>query len=203
MNSEQREREHPPAAEQVGELAAADEERCEHDVVGVEHPRDAGQRAPRILRDARHRDVDDRGVDERHERPAPRPRAPRAAWIRTPGAGSGSGSGSGVGVGGDALWAELERRAGHGICARSCRRRVGMPANICASTGARIGRSSYVGSERYLSWREQPDPQRLCARLAASVHVELSQDRRDVVSDGLLGDHQLPGDLRVALTVCQ
>src|ERR1700723_598406 len=78
-----------------------------------------------------------------------------------------------------------------------------MPANICASARAHIGRSSYVGGERYLSWREQPDPQRLGARLAASVHVELSQDRRDVVRDGLLGDDQVPGDLGVALTVCQ
>ena len=35
---QQREREHPPAPEQVSELAASDQEGGEHDVVSVEHP---------------------------------------------------------------------------------------------------------------------------------------------------------------------
>src|SRR5262245_30922649 len=39
---------------------------------------------------------------------------------------------------------------------------------------------------------------RLGARLAAGAHVELAQDRRDVVADRLLGDEQPVGDLGVA-----
>ena len=81
----QRKQEHPPAAKQVGELSPAHEERGEDDVVRVEHPRDAGQRAREFMRDARHRDVDDRGVDESHERPQHRDREHRARRRYTPG----------------------------------------------------------------------------------------------------------------------
>src|ERR1700683_1031301 len=76
-----------------------------------------------------------------------------------------------------------------------------MPTNICASSVARIGRNPYVGSERCLSWADEPDTQCLCACLAAGVDIELSQDCRDVMSNRLLGHHQVLGYLRVALTL--
>ena len=44
----------------------------------------------------------------------------------------------------------------------------------------------------------QAEPQRLRPRLAAGPDVELAQHRGDVVVDGLLGDDQALGDLRVA-----
>ena len=58
-----------PAPEQVGDPPGGDQEGREHDVVGVQHPRQRGDRGPveRLL-DVRERDVDDRRVDERDRR---------------------------------------------------------------------------------------------------------------------------------------
>jgi hypothetical protein len=44
----------------------------------------------------------------------------------------------------------------------------------------------------------EPEQDRLRTRLAACAHVKLAQDRRDVVVDRLLGEHEPLGDLGVA-----
>ena len=59
---------HPAATEEVSQLTAAHEEGREHDVVRIQNPGHARQtRARECAGAARHRDVDDRRVDERHE----------------------------------------------------------------------------------------------------------------------------------------
>jgi hypothetical protein len=58
--------------------------------------------------------------------------------------------------------------------------------NLRAITPARIGTTPYVGIRGYLSWAGQPEPRRLRDRFAATADVELAQDRRDLMIDGLL-----------------
>ncbi len=65
----QAEDEHPPAPEQVGDPPGGHEEGREHDVVGVQDPRQRGdRRASERARDVGEGDVDDRRVDERDGR---------------------------------------------------------------------------------------------------------------------------------------
>jgi len=62
----QAEDEHAPAPEQVGNSRGRHQKRSEHDVVGVQYPRQRRERrARKRTRDVRERDVDDRRVDER------------------------------------------------------------------------------------------------------------------------------------------
>src|SRR3954454_10683712 len=48
---------------------------------------------------------------------------------------------------------------------------------------------------------DDAEPNRLCRSLAARAHVELAQDRSDVVGDGPLREHEAPGDIGVACTL--
>jgi hypothetical protein len=55
-----------------------------------------------------------------------------------------------------------------------------------------------LGAAGAYLWEMIPKPRRLRARLAAGANVEFSQDRRDMMIDGLLCDDQALGDLRIA-----
>ena len=76
------EEEHAPAAEDVAEASARDEEDGEGEGVGVDGPLEAGDRAVQILLDRRQRDVHDRVVEHDHEeREAHRAQGPPAAVV--------------------------------------------------------------------------------------------------------------------------
>ena len=73
--SERREREdddadeeEEPAAVAVGERAGGQDQRCERERVGVDHPLQPGQARVQVALDVRQRDVDDRDVEQEHER---------------------------------------------------------------------------------------------------------------------------------------
>jgi hypothetical protein len=62
------ERENAPPAEAVAGRAAEQDQRAEHQHVGIGHPLRALERCGKIGLDRRQRDIDDGGVDERHAR---------------------------------------------------------------------------------------------------------------------------------------
>ena len=64
---DQAEHEHAPAAEQVGEPAAEQQEAAEGERVGVDDPGQVVAGEVQLRADRRQRDVDDRGVDHDHE----------------------------------------------------------------------------------------------------------------------------------------
>ena len=55
-----------------------------------------------------------------------------------------------------------------------------------------------LGGRVPLAWAGQAEPPGHFSGLAARAHVELSEDRRDVMIDRLLGQHEPFGDLGVA-----
>src|SRR5829696_4882479 len=70
-----------------------------------------------------------------------------------------------------------------------------MPRTLRASLSRNYGRAPHLSADA--------EPDRLGGRLAAAADLELAQDRRDVVVDGLLGDEQLRRDVRVAVAADQ
>src|SRR4051794_18976335 len=77
---------------------------------------------------------------------------------------------------------------------------VDVPSKLRARGWRRIGRTAQLAEKAYLSF-DQAEPGCLSARLASRVHVELAQDRRDVVPDSLLRQEEPFGDLGVAETL--
>jgi hypothetical protein len=61
------EQEHPAAAEQVGGPAAEEQEPCERQHIGVDHPLQAGRRVVQVAADGRQRHVHDRDIEHDHE----------------------------------------------------------------------------------------------------------------------------------------
>jgi len=58
-----------------------------------------------------------------------------------------------------------------------------------------------LGVAGYLSWIGEPESHGRGSRLAASTDIELSQDRRDMMVDRLLGNDETLSDLRVTQPV--
>src|SRR4051794_29268953 len=70
---------------------------------------------------------------------------------------------------------------------------------LCRKVGcAASGRGPEFGGERPLLWREHPQLSGELNGLAARVGVQLGEDGRDVVLNGLGGEEEVCGDGRVA-----
>ena len=94
------EEEHPPAAEDVAQAPAGDEQHGEAQRVGVDGPFEAADRRVQVLLDRRQRDVHDRVVEHDHEqREAHRAEGPPAAVV----------VGDGVANAGHERWGRSER----------------------------------------------------------------------------------------------
>jgi hypothetical protein len=61
-------REHELAAEQVGQRPSGEQQRGERQRIGVDHPLDVGEARVQVGGDLGQRDVDDRDVEQQHER---------------------------------------------------------------------------------------------------------------------------------------
>src|SRR4051812_8130795 len=66
-----------------------------------------------------------------------------------------------------------------------------------ASVAADATRASLEAHPEECLSSGEPEPRRLGSRLAPRRHLELPQDRRDVVVDGALGDEEPRADLAV------
>src|SRR5438105_1712913 len=88
------------------------------------------------------------------------------------------------------------------------RRQFALPVRdrCCQSTvglerAGRIGPTTQVGPAALPNLAAEPEPHGLGTRLDARADVELAEDRRDVVVDRLLGEHEPLRDLGVAETL--
>src|SRR5437763_16393026 len=93
------------------------------------------------------------------------------------------------------------------MCASAMSRWISGWITMRPSYGAAARRTAatatYLGGARCLLFRGrgQAEPGQLRGGLLARAHVELGQDRRDVVGNGLRGDVQARGDLGVGQPV--
>src|SRR5919197_4234672 len=79
---------------------------------------------------------------------------------------------------------------------------IGSSLVACMSKADRTAAEPGSNREDSLSFDDAQEPG-LGSRFGARGDAELAQDRRHVVPHGLLGENQLPGDLRVALALDQ